>query len=112
MNIERDCPECDGKGNWYPKVCTRDYQAKVCTSCISGKQRREVTFEDVELKIRQLESVEDYVIMYELRGDEGDYAPTENERLLITDAIYGYIDGIETKYIDLKESVKKAGWKI
>ena len=47
------------------------------------------------MKLKFEESVEDYVEFYELRADEGDYSPSEIERLLIIDAIYGYLDKIE-----------------
>ena len=35
--------------------------------------------------------VREYVGSYELRGDNGDYTPNERERLMIEDAIQGYI---------------------
>ncbi len=41
--------------------------------------------------------ITDYLDGYELRGDEGDYTPTENERLLIEDALRGFIDENEFK---------------
>jgi len=36
-------------------------------------------------------SVSEFLADYEFRGDGGDYTPTEGERLLIEDAIHGYI---------------------
>ncbi len=34
-------------------------------------------------------NVEEYVADYEFRADEGSYSPTENERVLLIDAIHG-----------------------
>lgn len=39
-----------------------------------------------------VEAVEEYIDGYELRADEGAYTPTELERFLITDAIYGVVE--------------------
>lgn len=39
--------------------------------------------------------ITDYINEYELRADEGDYTPTEHERLLIYDAIQGLLDDKE-----------------
>ncbi len=38
--------------------------------------------------------VEDYVEDYELRGAGGDYTPNEQEKTLITDAVYGVIGNL------------------
>lgn len=61
------------------------------------------------------EIIEEYVADYEMRGDEGDYQPTENERFLIKDAIYGLIDEdnfqralIGPEAADTLKEVKKA----
>lgn len=37
------------------------------------------------------DSVAEYVREYEFRGDGGDYTPTEGERLLIEDALHGFL---------------------
>ena len=44
----------------------------------------------VEMNITKY--IEDYVEGYELRGDNGDYLPTEQEKFLIMDCIMGLIE--------------------
>jgi hypothetical protein len=37
------------------------------------------------------DAVREYVNQYEFRGDEGDYTPTEAERVMLEDAICGFL---------------------
>lgn len=41
--------------------------------------------------------IKEYIDEYEFRADEGDYSPTEHERLIIYDAIQGLL--IDNKFI-------------
>ena len=44
---------------------------------------------------------------YELRGDDGDYSPTENERFLIVDYMTGFLEEFQDRLSDkiLKRNV-------
>lgn len=63
--------------------------------CIYGSK---IKIEDVVNGVlKQQDFISDYVDGYELRGDNGDYIPTAQERYLIEDAIRGIIE--ETEWI-------------
>jgi len=71
-----------------------------------------VDWEDAENPLVKLfvgYDVEGYVEEYELRGDEGDYSPNEQERVILTDAIYGVISDVHEKLRKLLPSVAPAG---
>jgi hypothetical protein len=63
--------------------------------------------------------VADYVDNYEFRGDDGDYAPNDSERVLLEDALNGFvvdhapswrpIEGAPTDGTDVIVFVEKSG---
>ena len=71
-----------------------------------------VNWEDAENPLVKLfvgYDVEGYVEEYELCGDGGDYSPNEQERVILTDAIYGVISDMHGKLRKLLPSVAPTG---
>ena len=63
-----------------------DYEARIL-SALEPSAGRAAVLEDAALS----ESVNSYAANYEFRGDSGDYTPTDGERVMIEDAIEGFL---------------------
>lgn len=60
-----------------------------------------------EITAETTPGVRDYVDAYTFRGDAGDHTPSEAERVMIEDAIEGYLASLEPLYVQLSKPMSR-----